>query len=326
MKAAKISAALVCAALVIAAGGLRFYAEEPSSVQSPDCEDVAVSPSPLPIAVPEPEEEPEDEPEEEPENEPEDETEPIETTPAVSELPELGPLPDDGLMQSAAEVYYGVYYFGKDQYYSSENSAQTPSASVIKVFIMRFVYSLMETGLLSPEDTINGQSIHSLIRNMIQISDNAATNALIDEFGMDAMNQYFQDAGYLDTVLQRRMLDFAARGRGLDNYTSVDDVMSFLKTLYDNSEVYPYNEMLQIMIGQTIKTKIPSMLPENVIVANKTGELEDVENDIGIVFNEKCDFAIAVLTNHCFEAGQARQAIGHFAKQAYELLNAAGEP
>lgn len=255
------------------------------------------------------------------------------TIPATSVLPSLNQedtnilpdviqtlyLSDEKLLASAKCVYYSVYFFENDSLSSSMNSEPTPSASVIKIFIMDFIYNMTAKGELSLENTVHGQSIQSLVKAMIQYSDNDATNILIDEFGMETLNEYFSFEGYNDTLLKRRMLDYNALAQGLDNYTSLDDTMNFLKTLYKKRDVFPYSEMLEILEGQTIRTKIPAFLPEGTVVANKTGEINSIQNDVGIVFSENGDFAIVVLTNECINASHTANVIADFALQAFEF-------
>ena len=226
-------------------------------------------------------------------------------------------LNDAGLYANAGNVYYGVYYFASGDYSTSGASAKTPSASVIKVFIMEYAFSQNTRGLLDLDGTLNGRTILSLITSMIQQSDNNSTNALIDHFGMGTLNAFFLLQGYADTVLERRMLDLDRRAAGYDNYTSLDDCMSFLKKLYANQDEEPYRNMMDIMKGQQIRTKIPLKLPGGVTVASKTGELNDVENDIGIVFAESSPFAIVVLSGNVRNPANMRTAIADLALSAY---------
>jgi beta-lactamase class A len=231
---------------------------------------------------------------------------------------EGGPFAESAFTTCAEQTYYGVLYFDKDILYSSNNSAQTPSASVIKVFIMEYAFSLVSKGELASDALMGGSTLDALVRTMIQDSNNDATNTLIEVFGMEALNAFFASKGYADTALQRRMLDYAARAAGRENYTSLNDCLSFLETLYQNRAVYPYSEMLEIMKGQNVRTKIPMGLPYGISVANKTGELDDVENDIGIVFSEESDFALVALTYRPFSTDGARSAIAELARVSYE--------
>ena len=205
--------------------------------------------------------------------------------------------------QSAGKVAYGVYYFNDKKYLSNNNNAQMVSASIIKVFIMEYLYDNGRIG-----ETVEGQSVQNLIEQMITVSDNNATNTLIDHVGIETLNNYFSEKGYSSTKLQRKMLE-----QGGENYTSLQDAMKFLKTLYENQGNSNYSAMLEIMKRQQIKTKIPSQL--DIPVANKTGELATVENDIGIVFSDK-PYAIVVLTNDVSNSQEVQAGIGSLAKEA----------
>lgn len=218
------------------------------------------------------------------------------------------------LLSNAGKVGYGVYYFNEDEYITNQNTDPFISASVIKVFIMAYVYEKE----LALDGKIDGETIQELVRRMIQISDNQATNSLIEFLGIDTLNQYFEEQGYTDTRLHRKMLDEQARMNGLENYTSVKDSMKFLKKIYTHQSELPYSTMVEIMSAQTIKTKIPSKLPFEVTVANKTGELDTVENDIGLVLDSTKPFAIVILTNDVYNSSAIREAIGEFALQAFE--------
>ena len=254
------------------------------------------------------------------ESSPESEDDPIEDVPSEEADPEPGenPFTDTELLQYARRAYYSIFFFAENSLYSNGDSPQMPAASVIKVYIMQYAYFLIGQGELSADDLIAGQSVQRLLEQMIQHSDNNATNELIDHFGMESMNQYFREQGFTDTVIQRRMLDNEARNLGLDNYTSTRDAMHFLRRLYNNRMISPYREMLDIMKGQQVQTKIHLFLPWDAVVASKTGELYDVENDIGLVFTGNDAFAIVVLTDGVHNGAATRQAIGRLALQAYE--------
>ncbi|MDT2600582.1 class A beta-lactamase-related serine hydrolase [Enterococcus hulanensis] len=218
------------------------------------------------------------------------------------------------LTASADQVYYGVHYFNQEKDISSNNSAPTISASVIKVFIMEYAFTQADL-----TEMLEGKTINDWIISMIQQSDNDAANILITHFGMEQLNESFQTQGYHDTRLERLMLDNEARNQGKENYTSLNDCMFFLKKLYQQQAAYPYSTMLNIMEGQTLRTKIPSKLSEDILVANKTGELDNIENDIGLVLTEKNPFAIVVLSQNYQNVEEIRGAIGDFTLAATKM-------
>lgn len=204
---------------------------------------------------------------------------------------------------NAGKVAYGIFYFNNGKYLSNNYNSPMVSASVIKVFIMEYIY---DKGRIN--ESAGGQSVRSLVEQMITVSDNNATNTLIDHIGMDTLNQFFKEKGYSNTKLQRKML-----ASGSENLTSLNDTMAFLKKLYQNRDKEPYSSMLETMKRQQVRTKIPSQISETV--ANKTGELGSVENDIGIVFGNK-PYAIVVLTNDVSNSENVRSGIGSLAKEA----------
>lgn len=214
---------------------------------------------------------------------------------------------------------WGYNIYGENVSYIS-NSFAAPSASVIKLFIMEYAFDLVEKGKLSLSDTVSGQSVESLITNMITWSDNSSTNILIDKFGMDNMNAFFAQKGYSDTSLQRKMLDTAAQSAGRENYTSVRDVMSFLDKLYQNRDAKPCSQMLGIMKKQQVSTKIRRNFPSGVVIANKTGELYNVENDVGIIFSDSSDFALVFMCSSVGNSSGARSAIADAAYEMYRSI------
>ncbi|MGX7196175.1 serine hydrolase [Enterococcus olivae] len=225
------------------------------------------------------------------------------------------------LLQEAAEkVYVGVYFLESQKELRSDSSEQTPSASLIKVFIMEYIFDQIRQEEIHLDESIDGTGLEVLLKNMIQLSDNQATNRLIEYFGMETLNEYFENQGYNDTELQRMMLDNQARNQGLDNYTSLNDCMTYLITLYEGQEDPLNQQMLTILKGQQIRTKISSQLPANIEVANKTGELDGVENDMGIIFANE-PFVLVVLSNGVYELQTMRNAIGTFTVSAFEEAN-----
>jgi len=215
------------------------------------------------------------------------------------------------------KLSYGVHMYGTGEKKIVGN-ARMKSASVIKLFIMEYAYNQMCSGEIKSDDIVSGTKLSSLIERMITASDNDATNALINYFGMDKINEYIT-SNYSETTLQRKMLDYDAAARGEDNYTSVADVMSFLDKLYVNRETYPYNEMIDIMKGQKISTKLRRNMPQGVKMASKTGELSNVENDVGIVFSDKGDYAIVCLTTGG-SGEMARNAMAKACRSIYDEL------
>ena len=128
--------------------------------------------------------------------------------------------------------------------------------------------------------------IASLCRLMITISDNTATNVLIRRCGMDAVNAGFRNMGLEKTVLRRYLFDSEASARGLENTICPQEMGMLLERLYRkdyvNQEIS--EAALDTLLSQQICHKLEGKLCGAVDVAHKTGEDENLSNDVGIVF------------------------------------------
>lgn len=220
------------------------------------------------------------------------------------------------------------------------NSRKTKAASVIKVFIMVEAYNQIKSGSLSESREIvltegmkvqgsgillkmqSGTkfTISQLIEYMIADSDNTAANILIDILGMNNINNTIQSLGCTDTSLQRKMMDLDSINRGIDNFTSVKDLIIVFNKLYRNTYLgQEYDsKMIEVLKKQKNTEKIPALLPQGVSVAHKTGELEKVENDAGIVFTDKGAYIVCFLTEGT-PSVEAKKNISEISKLLYEF-------
>ena len=128
--------------------------------------------------------------------------------------------------------------------------------------------------------------IAALCRLMIDISDNTATNALIRRCGIDAVNAGFREMGLEKTVLRRYLFDSEASARGLENTISPREMGDLLERLYLKSYVNPSvsESALRTLLAQQVCHKLEGKLCGLVDVAHKTGEDENLSNDVGLVF------------------------------------------
>ena len=158
---------------------------------------------------------------------------------------------------------------------------------------------------------------------MLSESDNEATNELVIRLGdgdalagMEVVNQYCVVNGYQDTSMGRLMLDFSSTA---DNYTSVKDCCAFLQAVLDG-EVAGSDEILSALKQQVRRAKIPAGVPDGVVTANKTGELDTVENDVAIVWAGEQPYILCVMSNELSDTEAARAQITAVSEQIYGLI------
>lgn len=127
--------------------------------------------------------------------------------------------------------------------------------------------------------------LRTLCRLMIVLSDNTATNKLITLCTIPGTNEGFRKMGLQQTVLRRLLFDGEASARGLENTVSPREMGMLLERLYRNGHVNPEasREAMDTLLLQQVDHKLGGKLFDAPI-AHKTGEDENLSNDVGIVF------------------------------------------
>lgn len=200
------------------------------------------------------------------------------------------------------------------------NEQVMQAASLIKLYIMGAVYEQYD----SLCQQYGQETVDANLYSMITVSDNDAANTLVlylgggdSTAGMQTVNDFCTDEGYTSTHMGRLLLQSNAYD---DNYTSVSDCGHFLNKVY--WEDYTYAEsMLTLLSAQQRRHKIPAQISDTVSVANKTGELSDVENDAGIIYNAQNDLVLVFMSQNLTEVGSAQSTIATISRQIYDYYN-----
>ena len=202
------------------------------------------------------------------------------------------------------------------EYFSINGDVQFNPASVIKVPVMVEAFHQMALGRISMDEKLflhqqnkiqgsgsiqylpNGSvfTVKRLINLMITDSDNTATNMLICRLGTKNINQYMRKVGLRHTVLKDPTMFCKLPGKY--NLTSPNDMLMLLEKMYKGELVSAdaSKQMLDIMKAQLHKWGIQRFLPASAIVANKTGSLDFVRNDIGIILDKKHPYILSIFS------------------------------
>lgn len=204
------------------------------------------------------------------------------------------------------------------------------SASIIKLPILCAAYEASKNGLFKLNDRVeftkgnvyggNGlinqfayglkPTIRDCMVLMIVISDNTATNMVIDVLGgIDNLNSFCQRHGWKNTKVERKLFDPEAMAKGLNNYTSPCDMADLMERLYKGTllEQEDCLDAISILKKQQVNNKIPAQIiprwdiileRSEIKVAHKTGDMPGIEHDVGIVYAPGCDFIVSVMTEN----------------------------
>lgn len=205
-----------------------------------------------------------------------------------------------------------------------------PTASAIKIFVLYALLSEAAAGRLDlaerhavPESARtlgSGVLLHlapglqptwsDLATLMMMLSDNLATNLLVDRLGTDTVNAHIRRAGLEHTALGGRV-DFArlAADKTALGASTPADLVRFFARLRQGQLLDPAaaDRLLDVMRIQKyiepLRRRLPADPyarefgdPEPVWVASKTGSLSGVRCEAGLVHTPKAEWAIAVMT------------------------------
>ncbi len=160
-----------------------------------------------------------------------------------------------------------------------------------------------------------------LVRLMITRSDNTATNKIIEILGSEYINRSFIEMGLEVTRLNRRMMDFSLRKKGIENYTTASETAFLLEKIARKKmiDVLSSEAMLALLKQQTVKDRLTRYLPQEVTVAHKTGLEKGVVHDAGIVFSDRGRYIICVLTKDVSSYAHAKKVIGRASLMTYSM-------
>ena len=219
------------------------------------------------------------------------------------------------------------------------NDRKLYSASLIKVFVMEASCANMEEVLknqaaklkLSEDDSKVRDKVDELLRNMITVSDNESFNELVRlqtasgvfADGAEKINAYLEKEGYTATTVQHVLSPSVSTDPGLGgrNMTSVGDCGKLLERIYRGTCVSKKDseKMLDLLLSQEVTWKIPAGVPAEAKIANKTGETDDDQHDIAIIYGEKTTYILCVMSENGGEtAGANIQALSGI---VYNYLN-----
>jgi beta-lactamase class A len=157
---------------------------------------------------------------------------------------------------------------------------------------------------------------------MVAVSDNSATNILIDRVGMENVLRLTESLGLLHTQLRRKMMDLEAAAQGRENISTPREMMNLLEQLYRGKVIEPplLDDFFTVLAIHK-DSWIPRDLPPDLKIANKPGELEGVRNDSGIVFVKNRPYVICVMTTYLASERAGEETIARISRSAYDLFD-----
>lgn len=220
---------------------------------------------------------------------------------------------------------------GASYFYNEHQKYQ--AASLYKLWVMAVAYKQLEEGKIKENDVLKSDvaeinarfniatesaelkegeisfPVNLALKQMITISHNYSALLLAQKVKLSNITAFLKDQHLTESKI------------GQPPQTTAYDIANFLEALYNGQLANPNstNTMLDLLKAQRLNNKLPKGLPENTSIAHKTGELGGVTHDAGIVYSDKGNYIIVVMSDSTFPTA-AEERIANISKGVYEYL------
>lgn len=201
----------------------------------------------------------------------------------------------------------------------SINSHRVYSASLIKLYVIQAVYQRVANGSMA--DTAG---LENLLARMITYSDNEAWRTVTKMLGggsygagMAYVTQTAAAGGFADSG------QFYIGTHKNYNFTSVNDCGAYLRSLLDGTLISPEysSKILGYLMQQQHRQKIPAGVPEGIVTANKTGELEYNQGDAAIIYSPNATYILVIIGDDLVNAYGTVPFFTELSKTVYDFIN-----
>ncbi|HKB11891.1 MAG TPA: serine hydrolase [Vicinamibacterales bacterium] len=221
-----------------------------------------------------------------------------------------------------------------------------PTASTIKLALVYELFKQVEERTIKLDETIvldrakavGGTgvlvemgtptlSIRDYAVLMVTLSDNTATNVLIDRLGMGNVARRMQALGLTATRLRRHMMDTAAARRGDENVSTPDEIVRLLLAMHGQGRAESGHAMPDAiaLLKKPKESRLRRGLPAGVAAADKPGELDGVRVDAGVVYATNRPYVFCVMTTFLQDEAAGERAIEQMSRAAYEYFSRLGD-
>lgn len=218
------------------------------------------------------------------------------------------------------EGRYGIFIKNlktNEKYFSNEHQT-FESGSLYKLWVMVTVFEEIREGRLT-EDKIIKASISDLNRKFFIASDEAELKEGELEFSVKSALEQMITISHNYAAL---MLNLEVGNQTIKEFTTASEMGEFFEKLYKGEIVDQESsrKMLGILSRQKIQDRIPKKLPPGIKIAHKTADIGFFEHDAGLVYSEKGDYIIVVLSETDLPSA-AGERIAELSKTVYEYFN-----
>ena len=196
-----------------------------------------------------------------------------------------------------------------NEFYNKDETKKYASASLYKLWTMATVFQQIKDGKLTMDKVVSADI--AALNTAFQLGDDAELKeGTITRTIQEALEQMITISHNYSAILLTYTIKNSSVRQFLISYhftdsktgspptTTAQDIADYYETLYKGELISKEasDEMLAILKRQKLNDRIPKYLPKGTISAHKTGELGGVKHDAGIVFSDKGDYIIVLMS------------------------------
>ena len=229
--------------------------------------------------------------------------------------------------------------------YELNSSEIFPSASLYKLAVMYKTFDALESGQIKKDDVVSekqsvldntlsqvedgdsdtarnvneenskeaivGYQVDYALSKMITISDNYSAILLAQKLGWRETDLLMENEGFGEIDL--------VSGDGPT--VSARSIGALLEKIYSNKAVSADAsvQMKELLFGQRVNDRIPKYLPSFAKVGHKTGELDQIRHDAGIIYGKNSNY-IFVFLSETTQPLDASETIAKLSADIFQVL------
>lgn len=238
--------------------------------------------------------------------------------------------------QSTKNISYVIEH--EDEVIQYQENKIYRSASVIKIPLclaaLKKAHEAGRNDLMLVKDKVDGSGVlYSLndvevlpVRDVVVlamiVSDNTASNMLMDYVGFDKLAEWFKEWDINDSALERHFMDMSGDTSKMYNIATAKDMMTALNLVYEENDFIPQEvreDMQKHMRDSQFNDRVGGALndggdEDHITVSNKTGTINNLEHDIGVFQSKNKTVKFSVLSSEWNSNLEARHFLNDFGK------------
>ncbi len=219
----------------------------------------------------------------------------------------------------AFESVGGTYAYGlvtlNDEYTYINNTDRINNSAALAAFLMEYASDAIYLGKFDYSTDVMGHAGRDLMTSAFSHGSVEAANLLIDHFGVDKLNAYFEAEGYANTRFGGTV------GSGNECYTTAEDLIKLMKKMYNNTTFFPYSDMYNKMRVNSVDDKIAKDLPPGTSVVNISFQNAGETFDAAIVYTSSGNYMLVTMVSDTEDKiSDANAAIASAASGIYSVM------